>query len=606
MKFNLRIAVPLLLLAALALVPVYAQLAQQPFYLILFGRIVIFAIAALSLDLIIGYGGMVSFGHALFLGLGAYVVAICSYHGIDNGFVHLAVTLLLCAGVGLVTGVLSLRTTGIAFIMITLAFAQMFYFLAVSLRQYGGDDGLSVNAGSRFGGIMLDNPTMLYYTAFVVLCLCLWAGRRLVQARFGMVVRGARQNNRRMRALGFPTLRYKLAAYVVSAMVCGLAGMLYANLTHFVSPAYMTWTTSGEMIVMVVLGGLGSFFGPLLGTTAMLLAEEGLKALTEHWMILFGPLIVVSVLLSRRGLYGVIEDMQARLARRDNVQENGDGPHGAPCGLAAPQGDRFCLGTARQQSTSLLRADRLVKRYGGLLATDHFSFDVAPGELHAIIGPNGAGKSTLIAQLAGELHPDEGAIHFDGRDITALPIEKRAHAGLARSYQITSIFPEFTALQNVLVAVQAMQGHSFVFWKPAIGEAALVEPARELLARVGLGARMQVPAAALAHGEHRQLELAMALAGRPKLLLLDEPMAGMSQAESEQMTHLLAQLKGDCAMVLVEHDMDAGFARADRITVLVYGRAIACGNANAIRDDAAVREAYLGDETRSETMGAAA
>ena len=253
---------------------------------------------------------------------------------------------------------------------------------------------------------------------------------------------------------------------------------------------------------------------------------------------------------------------------------------------------------------SLLRADRLVKRYGGLLATDHFSFEVAPGELHAIIGPNGAGKSTLIAQLAGELHPDEGTIQFDGHDITALAIEKRAHAGLARSYQITSIFPEFTALQNVLVAVQAMQGHSFGFWKPAIREAALVEPARELLARVGLGARMQVPAAALAHGEHRQLELAMALAGRPKLLLLDEPMAGMSQAESEQMTHLLAELKGDYAMVLVEHDMDAVFALADRITVLVYGRAIACGGADAIRNDAAVREAYLGDEARNEMVGA--
>ncbi|WP_019938675.1 ATP-binding cassette domain-containing protein [Bordetella sp. FB-8] len=603
MKFNLRIAVPLALLAALALVPAYAQFAQQPFYLILFGRIVIFAIAALSLDLIIGYGGMVSFGHALFLGLGAYTVAILSYHGIDNGFAHLAVTLLLCAGVGMVTGVISLRTTGIAFIMITLAFAQMFYFLAVSLRQYGGDDGLPVNAGSRFGGVTLDNPTTLYYTAFVVLCLCLWAGRRLVQARLGMVVRGARQNNRRMRALGFPTLRYKLVAYVVSAMVCGVAGMLYANLTHFVSPAYMAWTSSGEMIVMVVLGGLGSFYGPLLGTTAMLLTEEGLKALTEHWMIIFGPLILVSVLLSRRGLYGLIDDIQTRFSRRDKVQ-HGEDPHAAPCGLAALQ-DRSCPGQARRQSMSLLRADRLVKRYGGLLATDHFSFEVAPGELHAIIGPNGAGKSTLIAQLAGELHPDEGAIYFDEHDITALPIEKRAQAGLARSYQITSIFPEFTALQNVLVAVQAMQGHSFGFWKPALREAALVEPARELLVRVGLGTRMQVPAAALAHGEHRQLELAMALAGKPRLLLLDEPMAGMSQAESEQMTRLLAELKGDYAMVLVEHDMDAVFALADRITVLVYGRAIACGNAHAIRNDAAVREAYLGDETPNEMMGAA-
>ena len=255
---------------------------------------------------------------------------------------------------------------------------------------------------------------------------------------------------------------------------------------------------------------------------------------------------------------------------------------------------------------SLLRVDQLVKRYGGLIATDHFCLDVAPGELHAIIGPNGAGKSTLIGQLAGELRADEGSIHFDGREITAMPIELRARAGLTRSYQITSVFREFTALENVLVAVQAMQGHSFGFWRPAMRDAALVEPAREILARTGLAARMNVPASALAHGEHRQLELAMALAGRPKLLLLDEPMAGMSQAESEQMTHLLADLKGHYAIVLVEHDMDAVFALADRITVLVYGRAIACGDAPSIRGDAGVREAYLGDETRNEMLGATA
>ncbi|MGD1326782.1 branched-chain amino acid ABC transporter permease [Pandoraea pnomenusa] len=321
MKLNLRTAVPLLLLAALALVPLYATYTQQPFYLTLFGRIVVFAIAAVSLDLILGYGGMVSFGHALYLGLGAYVVGILSYHGVDNGFVHLGLTLLLCAIVGAVTGLLSLRTTGIAFIMITLAFAQMFYFLAVSLKQYGGDDGLPVSAGSRFGSVTLDDPAVLYYVAFAVLCLCVWAGRRLVEARFGMVIRGARQNDRRMRALGYPTLRYKLVAYILSAMACGVAGMLYANLTHFVSPAYMAWTASGELIVMVVLGGLGSFFGPVLGSAAMLLIEEWLKGMTEHWMIIFGPLIVVAVLVSRRGLYGLLGDLQVRLSRRTGTVE---------------------------------------------------------------------------------------------------------------------------------------------------------------------------------------------------------------------------------------------------------------------------------------------
>ncbi|KXU87519.1 ABC transporter permease [Paraburkholderia monticola] len=316
MKFSLRTFVPALLLAALALVPLYAWLTQQPFYLTLFGRIVIFAIAAVSLDLLIGYGGMVSFGHALFLGLGAYVVGIMGYVGIDNGFAHLAVTLALCAAVGLVTGLISLRTSGVAFIMITLAFAQMFYFLAVSLKRFGGDEGLPIASGSHFGGVTLDNPNVLYYVAFAVLCVCLWAGARMVNARFGMVLRGSRQNDRRMRALGFATLRYKLAAYVISAMVCGVAGMLNANLTHFASPANMAWTASGDLIAMVVLGGLGSLVGPVIGSAAMLLLEELLKGYTEHWMIVFGPLIVVTVLLSRRGLYGLLGDLEVRRARR--------------------------------------------------------------------------------------------------------------------------------------------------------------------------------------------------------------------------------------------------------------------------------------------------
>ncbi|MCP3710787.1 branched-chain amino acid ABC transporter permease [Paraburkholderia sp. CNPSo 3274] len=322
MKISLRTLVPVLLLTVLALVPVYAHLAQQPFYLALFGRIVIVAIAAVSLDLLIGYGGMVSFGHALFFGLGAYVVGILGYYGVDNGFVHLAVTLVLCAVAGAITGLISLRTSGIAFIMITLAFAQMFYFLAVGLKQYGGDDGLSIGSGSHFGSLTLDDPNVLYYVAFAVLCACLWAGSRIVNARFGMVLRGSRQNDRRMRALGFATLQYKLLAYVISAMACGVSGMLNANLTHFVSPAYMTWTTSGDLIAMVVLGGLGSLIGPVIGSAAMLTVEELLKGYTDHWMIIFGPLIVVAVLLSRRGLYGLLTDLEVRIARHARAVES--------------------------------------------------------------------------------------------------------------------------------------------------------------------------------------------------------------------------------------------------------------------------------------------
>ncbi len=245
---------------------------------------------------------------------------------------------------------------------------------------------------------------------------------------------------------------------------------------------------------------------------------------------------------------------------------------------------------------SALRIENLEKRYGGLTVTDKLSLDVASGELHAVIGPNGAGKTTLIGQLSGELRPDAGRVLLDGRDVTRMPVEKRVRHGLARSYQITSVFKAFTALENVAMAVQARRGHSFRFWRPVLSTPALTEPAREALALAGLSARENTPASDLAHGELRQLELAMVLACQPSLLLLDEPMAGMSQHESEAMTRLLLSLRGRYTILLVEHDMQAVFALSDRITVLVYGRALACGTADQIRDDPQVRECYLGSE----------
>ena len=246
-------------------------------------------------------------------------------------------------------------------------------------------------------------------------------------------------------------------------------------------------------------------------------------------------------------------------------------------------------------SAPLLQVENLAKRFGGIVATDDLSLDVANGELHAIIGPNGAGKTTLIAQLSGQLTPDSGRIHFEGADITALPMHKRSTLGLARSFQITSLFLDLSVLDNVALAVQAHAGHSFRFWRDARREPELREPARAALARAGLSARADQPASALSHGEHRQLELAMALAGSPRMLLLDEPMAGLGPEESARMVAMLRALKREVTILLVEHDMEAVFALADRITVLVYGRAIASGAPDDIRANAAVREAYLGE-----------
>jgi branched-chain amino acid transport system ATP-binding protein len=244
----------------------------------------------------------------------------------------------------------------------------------------------------------------------------------------------------------------------------------------------------------------------------------------------------------------------------------------------------------------LLRAEALVKRFGGLLATDNVAIDVMPGEIHALIGPNGAGKTTLVGQLTGNLRPDSGTIRFAGRDVTRLPLHARVRLGLARSFQITSVLREFTALDNVALAVQAHDGHSFRFLADVRRDRHLRDLAQRNLEAVGLARRADMLASALSHGEQRQLEIAMALAGEPKLLLLDEPMAGMGPEESQRLVALLRELKQHCGMLLIEHDMDAVFALADRITVLVYGRAIASGAPDAIRNNAEVRRAYLGEE----------
>jgi branched-chain amino acid transport system ATP-binding protein len=246
--------------------------------------------------------------------------------------------------------------------------------------------------------------------------------------------------------------------------------------------------------------------------------------------------------------------------------------------------------------SALLEVTGLVKRFGGLLATDHLSLSLQRGEIHAVIGPNGAGKTTFINQLGGEILSDEGRIVFDGHDLTSEPPFRRAQVGLGRSYQITSVFNDFSVLQNTALAVQAHAGHSFRFWRPAASERALVDPAMAALAQVGLVERAHTPVAVLAHGERRQLEIAMVLATGAKLLLLDEPMAGMSPIESEAVVALLKKLKGQCTILLVEHDMDAVFALADRITVLVYGRPVATGTPDEIRNQPEVREAYLGEE----------
>ncbi len=307
-----RTIVAVLIIALLAVLPMISTALESSYYVSFATRILIYALAAIGLNFILGFGGMVSLGHAMYVLLGAYAVAIPASHGVTSGFIHVALAVGVCIPLAAVLGAVALRTSGIAFIMITLAFAQMLFFGAVSLKDYGGDDGMTVAARSTLGGLDLANNTSLYYVAFVTVLVTLYLSWRAVLSPFGLVLRASKSNPRRATALGHAIFRYQLTAYVASAVVCSIAGVLLANLTLFSSPAYGAWTLSGELIVIVILGGLGTVFGPVVGAIILLVLEETLPTLIEatlpdyksNWMLLLGLFIFFVALLLKRGVFG--------------------------------------------------------------------------------------------------------------------------------------------------------------------------------------------------------------------------------------------------------------------------------------------------------------
>ncbi len=316
------------LIAGFALFPIYTHFADLPFWNDVAMRIMLLGMAAMGLNLVLGYGGMVSFGHAAFIGIGAYCAGISQFYGITNGWAHLGLSIMTCGLAGLVIGYLALRTSGIYFIMITLAFAQMLFFLFVSLEAYGGDDGMSIDRG-EFGFIDLYDPLRLYFLIWCALALVSLALMFIVRSRFGVTLRAVKSNESRVEAMGQSPLRFKMVGYVISAVICGIAGTLFASWQEYVSPDIMHWTRSGELMIIIILGGLATLAGPLLGAIVFLLLEESLPLLlgalapayAENWMIIFGPLLIMVVLFGRGGLTGIIGRLFA--ARSDADQEAG-------------------------------------------------------------------------------------------------------------------------------------------------------------------------------------------------------------------------------------------------------------------------------------------
>lgn len=576
------------------------------FALKLASRIMIIGIFVISLDLLIGVTGMVSFGHALYFGLGAYSLYFISPESAAaNGFAAIPFAILL-AGVGaLIVGSVAVLTKGFYFIMVTLAFGQMGFSLFFDTKIAGGTDGAYINVRPIFS---LGSQQLLNFSsrsAFFYFCLAalvlsylflLW----LVRTPFGRVLQGIHHNEARMSALGFNTYAYKLASYVIAGAMAGFAGVLFASIDGYVAPELLGWRESGLAIMMVVLGGAGTLYGPLLGAILYSMVEETLKSSTElsaffsiftstatakwlgglvanSWSMALGFFLIAAVLAAPKGIAGFIEKFAGEAKR------------------AKPREIKPSAESRERAKAMQLEVENLTRAFGGLVAVNGVTVTFPPNKVHGIIGPNGAGKTTFINVLSGALKPTQGNVRLEREEIGGQRPHNVARRGLGRSYQRTNVILPFTARENCALAAQAKFPSPFRFsntWQRDEEDEA-VEKA--LLASGIAPERADIKASNLSHGEQRQLEIAMLIASGAKLLLLDEPLAGMGPEETGRVTALLRELAADHTIVLIEHDMDAIFAAADTLTVLVEGRLLAHGTPEEIRANAAVREAYLGE-----------
>ncbi|HXL69271.1 MAG TPA: branched-chain amino acid ABC transporter ATP-binding protein/permease [Xanthobacteraceae bacterium] len=549
-------------------------------------RVMVLAILVVSLDFLIGVTGLVSFGHAMFFGLGAYGLYFLSpISDPANALIAFPMIVAATALAAAVVGAFAVLTRGFYFIMVTLAFGQMLFSLFHDTRLAGGSDGAYVNVKPVIavaGTTLLDlgHRVSFYYFCLAALVAAYFLLLALARTPFGRVLQGIRFNEARMSALGFNTYAYKLLAFVAAGAVAGFAGALFAAIDGYVAPDLFGWRQSGTAIMMVVLGGVGTLFGPILGALMYAGLEEVLKTaslvgpwVADHWSLYLGAVLIAAVLAAPRGIAQLFE-------RADAV-------------AAAPEAGQIVIRKRAPGRAKSLAVAGLSRSFGGLVAVDGVSLELAPNKVHGIIGPNGAGKTTFINLLSGALRPSAGRIRLDNEDIAGRPAHRVARRGLGRSYQRTNILLPFTVRENCLLAAQARHPAPWRLRRSrfAAEEGAAVAFALDAL---GLGARADTRALHLSHGEQRQLEIAMLIASGARVLVLDEPLAGMGNEETGRVTALLRELAVDHTIVLIEHDMDAIFAAADTLTVLVEGRLLAHGAPETIRSNAAVREAYLG------------
>ncbi len=577
-------------------------------------RVLVFGLFGIGFDLLFGYTGLLSFGQAAFYGTGGFVAAyLLTSMGFSSVIAGLLIGTVAAAVAGVLVGLIALRRTGIYFAMITVAIAEVFFFMENSpLSDYtGGENGLpgvptpNFNFGISIPELQLSSTWSMY--AFMAVCylIGIMIARRIVNSPVGRILVAIRDNPLRAAATGHNVHHYKLLIFTIAAAYAGFAGGLLGILQGYMPPEAFTFDTSGQIVIQTVIGGPGTLIGPLAGAAVWLYLQDFLQgplALGAAWKLALGVIFVLLVCFLRYGIVGAIRDAIRALSGAkkpteapeeapDLGIEAGELLNGAVTPMPMPMVRR-----AAHASGPVLEARQVSKRYGGLYANRDIDFSVARGELRAVIGPNGAGKSTFFKMLTCEVPPTSGQIIFDGRDITGMGVTRVCQLGLTKSYQVNQLFAGLTVRENLTVAALAKGRGSFrldALRRPS-RVPGLQDQVEHTLALVHLTERADVPVSSLAYGEKRRLEIGLALGSSPSLLLLDEPLAGMSPRERAETVQLLKAIGRGRTLIIIEHDMDAIFELAETITVLHEGQILIEGPPDQIQKNSRVQEAYLG------------
>jgi branched-chain amino acid transport system ATP-binding protein/branched-chain amino acid transport system permease protein len=556
-------------------------------------EVVIFAMACMALNVLVGHTGLVSFGHGAWFGLAAYAAAIAQRNLMPGSFFGPALVGLIVVGiVAAAFGYLILRRRGVYFSLLTLALAAMLYVVCFRWTDLtGGENGLGGITRPVLFGIDLEQSTGYYWFVSVIALLVVFGLWRFHNSTVGTVLVAIRENEQRARFLGYATNRYKLAAFVVSAVITGLAGILLLYKNRMTSADPISVAFSGELLAMVVIGGMRSFLGPALGALFYTMFRECLGIYTENWLFWLGLVFVGFIVFSPSGLTGVAARVMAPF--RKKVVEDAAMSARKIEALPLPE---FLRPKDTHQGPVLV-ANRIVKSFGGIKAIQGVDISIADRSLHALIGPNGAGKTTAFNLLSGMFVPNEGSVTLLGRSIAGYAPEDIAAAGIGRSFQITNLFPTLTVAENIRLAVQARHPRRADPLTSALSIAQINTDTDRILRYLGLAGIETAEAGALSYGGQRLLDMGVALATAPRILLLDEPLAGLAAAERERIGAIIKRISADIPVLLVEHDIDRVFQLADHVTVMNEGKVLLDGSVEDARTSPKVQEVYIGSGT---------